>query len=169
VDALTAKASHAIDNTTNAAVQAVTGRLVSAREVSSDAYARPAYLHTARRAERRAGPRTLAALHTRASRQTSDQEQPHVPSPARRTTSGRPLADGSYAPQREAKRPPSEQITFLTVADVAGIMRVSTMTVSRLVSSGHLPAVRVGRHFRVPQASVYAYLREWDPAHVDGR
>ena len=38
---------------------------------------------------------------------------------------------------------------FLTVAEVAEIMRVSKMTVYRLVHSGELPAVRVGRSFRV--------------------
>ena len=39
--------------------------------------------------------------------------------------------------------------TFLTVAEVADIMRVSKMTVYRLVHAGDLPAVRVGRSFRV--------------------
>jgi excisionase family DNA binding protein len=34
---------------------------------------------------------------------------------------------------------------FLTVAEVAGMMRVSKMTVYRLVHNGELPAVRVGR------------------------
>ncbi len=38
---------------------------------------------------------------------------------------------------------------FLTVAEVATVMRVSKMTVYRLVHNGELPAVRVGRSFRV--------------------
>jgi excisionase family DNA binding protein len=38
---------------------------------------------------------------------------------------------------------------FLTVAEVAQRMRVSKMTVYRLVHSGELPAVRFGRSFRV--------------------
>ncbi|WP_344033721.1 helix-turn-helix domain-containing protein, partial [Mycolicibacterium alvei] len=33
---------------------------------------------------------------------------------------------------------------FLTVAEVASLMRVSKMTVYRLVHNGELPAVRVG-------------------------
>jgi excisionase family DNA binding protein len=37
-------------------------------------------------------------------------------------------------------------------------MRVSKMTVYRLVHSGELPAVRVGRSFRVPEKAVHAYL-----------
>jgi excisionase family DNA binding protein len=49
---------------------------------------------------------------------------------------------------------------FLTVAEVASMMRVSKMTVYRLVHSGELPAVRVGRSFRVPEAAVDDYLRK---------
>lgn len=47
---------------------------------------------------------------------------------------------------------------FLTVAEVAEIMRVSKMTVYRLVHSGELPAVRVGRSFRVSETAVSEYL-----------
>lgn len=50
-------------------------------------------------------------------------------------------------------------VRFLTVAEVAEIMRVSKMTVYRLVHNGELPAVRVGRSFRVPEAAVDTYLR----------
>jgi excisionase family DNA binding protein len=42
---------------------------------------------------------------------------------------------------------------------VAQVMRVSRMTVYRLVHSGELPAVRVGRSFRVPERTVHEYLR----------
>ncbi len=51
------------------------------------------------------------------------------------------------------------QVRFLTVAEVAEIMRVSRMTVYRLVHNAELPAVRVGRSFRVPEAAVEQYLR----------
>jgi excisionase family DNA binding protein len=50
-------------------------------------------------------------------------------------------------------------VQFLTVAEVAEIMRVSKMTVYRLVHSGELPAVRVGKSFRVPEQSVREYLQ----------
>ena len=43
---------------------------------------------------------------------------------------------------------------FLTVAEIAQRMRVSKMTVYRLVHSGELPAVRFGRSFRVQRAAV---------------
>ena len=50
--------------------------------------------------------------------------------------------------------------SFLTVAEVAALMRVSKMTVYRLVHAGDLPAVRVGRSFRVPDEAVKRYLRD---------
>ncbi|MGD9958457.1 MAG: helix-turn-helix domain-containing protein [Nocardioides sp.] len=49
---------------------------------------------------------------------------------------------------------------FLTVAEVATTMRVSKMTVYRLLHSGELPAVRVGRSFRVVESDVNEYLRK---------
>jgi excisionase family DNA binding protein len=57
--------------------------------------------------------------------------------------------------ERPAQRP---AVSFLTVAEVAAIMRVSKMTVYRLVHGGELAAVRVGRSFRVPEPAVRAYL-----------
>ena len=50
-------------------------------------------------------------------------------------------------------------VRFLTVAEVAAMMRVSKMTVYRLVHGGELPAARVGRSFRVSEADVNEYLR----------
>ena len=52
------------------------------------------------------------------------------------------------------------EVRFLTVAEVASLMRVSKMTVYRLVHHGELPAVRVGRSFRVPEQAVHDYLRD---------
>ena len=51
-------------------------------------------------------------------------------------------------------------VRFLTVAEVATIMRVSKMTVYRLVHSGELEAIRVGRSLRVPEQAVNQYLRD---------
>ncbi|UFU05832.1 helix-turn-helix domain-containing protein [Ruania halotolerans] len=47
---------------------------------------------------------------------------------------------------------------FLTVAEVAEMARVSRMTVYRMVHSGELPAIRVGKSYRVPQAAVEEML-----------
>ncbi len=56
--------------------------------------------------------------------------------------------------------PALSDVKFLTVAEVAGVMRVSKMTVYRMVHAGELPAVRVGRSFRVPEKAVHDYLRD---------
>ena len=55
--------------------------------------------------------------------------------------------------------PALAEVKFLTVAEVATVMRVSKMTVYRMVHAGELPAVRVGRSFRVPEKAVHDYLR----------
>ena len=61
--------------------------------------------------------------------------------------SGRDSASGKHAlNEASPDQPPRAQ--FLTVAEVASLMRVSKMTVYRLVHNGELPAVRVGRSFR---------------------
>lgn len=66
------------------------------------------------------------------------------------TRRGRPVA--------VPRDPALAEMRFLTVAEVAEVMRVSRMTVYRLVHSGELPAVRVGRSFRVPERAVHEYL-----------
>jgi excisionase family DNA binding protein len=47
---------------------------------------------------------------------------------------------------------------FLTVAEVATLMRVSTMTVYRLIKAGDLAAVRVGKSYRIQEDDVDRYL-----------
>ena len=59
---------------------------------------------------------------------------------------------GSTGPRRLAEE------RFLTVAEVASLMRVSKMTVYRLVHDGAIASVRVGRSFRVPEQAVHDYL-----------
>jgi excisionase family DNA binding protein len=49
---------------------------------------------------------------------------------------------------------------FRTVSEVAAVLRVSNMTVYRLINSGDLPAVRIGRSFRLPAADVDRYVAE---------
>lgn len=53
---------------------------------------------------------------------------------------------------------PSQRTAFLTVAEVATMLRVSRMTVYRWVHAGDLPAVRFGRSFRVPQRAVEVFM-----------
>ncbi|WP_026425832.1 helix-turn-helix domain-containing protein [Actinokineospora inagensis] len=63
------------------------------------------------------------------------------------------------ASKRDLDPPGLPQVQFLTVAEVAALMRVSKMTVYRLVHGGELPAVRVGKSFRVPEKAVHDYLQ----------
>ncbi len=50
-------------------------------------------------------------------------------------------------------------VRFLTVAEVADMMRVSNMTVYRMVHAGELPAIRFGRSFRIPETAVEALIQ----------
>ena len=47
---------------------------------------------------------------------------------------------------------------YLTVREVASTLRVSNMTVYRLINAGELPAVRVGKSFRLREDDVDRYL-----------
>jgi excisionase family DNA binding protein len=49
-------------------------------------------------------------------------------------------------------------VGFLTVAEVAGALRVSKMSVYRLVHSGAMEALRIGGAIRVPEAALADYL-----------
>jgi excisionase family DNA binding protein len=49
---------------------------------------------------------------------------------------------------------------FLTVAEVARVLRISNMTVYRLISAGQLPAVRVGKSYRLREEDVDRYLAD---------
>ncbi|MGH9150367.1 MAG: helix-turn-helix domain-containing protein [Acidimicrobiales bacterium] len=51
-----------------------------------------------------------------------------------------------------------EPADFLTVAEVAKRLRVSTMTVYRLINAGDLPAARIGRSYRLAADDVDRYL-----------
>lgn len=68
---------------------------------------------------------------------------------ARESAGGRAVRDAGS---------PDSRAQFLTVAEVAALMRVSKMTVYRLVHNGKLPAVRVGRSFRVHAKAVHDLL-----------
>jgi len=51
-----------------------------------------------------------------------------------------------------------QRARFLTVAEVAEMMRVSTMTVYRLIKSGDLHAVRIGKSYRLAEDEVDRFL-----------
>ncbi len=79
------------------------------------------------------------------------------------TSTNGPSARDSVSAKRDAGNSgatdqPVAKTQFLTVAEVAALMRVSKMTVYRLVHNGELPAVRVGRSFRVHAKAVHDLL-----------
>lgn len=49
---------------------------------------------------------------------------------------------------------------LLTVGEVAALMRVSNMTVYRLIKAGQLAAIRVGKNYRIRESDVGSYLSE---------
>ncbi|MGV8850141.1 MAG: helix-turn-helix domain-containing protein [Propionibacteriaceae bacterium] len=54
--------------------------------------------------------------------------------------------------------PTGATLNLRTVAEVATQLRVSKMSVYRLIHAGDLEAVRFGRSFRVPQSAVDRFL-----------
>jgi excisionase family DNA binding protein len=57
-------------------------------------------------------------------------------------------------------RSPYSGDRLLTVAEVASVMRVSNMTVYRLIKSGELGALRVGKNYRIRSSDVDRYLTD---------
>ena len=66
------------------------------------------------------------------------------------------------------KRRPFVGDRLLTVGEVAATMRVSNMTVYRLIKSGELPALRVGKNYRLRQSDVERFLDERSVRTKDG-
>ena len=54
---------------------------------------------------------------------------------------------------------------LLTVAEIAAQMRVSKMTVYRLIQSGALEGIRFGRSYRVQEKAMQQYLESVNPGH----
>jgi excisionase family DNA binding protein len=53
---------------------------------------------------------------------------------------------------------PDGSSEFVTVAEVARHLRVSNMTVYRLINAGDLPALRIGKSYRLREEDVDRYL-----------
>jgi len=61
---------------------------------------------------------------------------------------------------RVEKQRPFGGDRLLTAGEVAAILRISNMTVYRLIKSGQLAAVRVGKNYRIRESDVDGYLSE---------
>lgn len=57
-----------------------------------------------------------------------------------------------------ARTPSPSGPRFLTAAEAAERIRVSKMTVYRLIKAGKLPAVQIGKAYRVREDDLEAYL-----------
>ena len=51
-------------------------------------------------------------------------------------------------------------VRFLTVYELALMMRISKMSAYRLVRTGELESIRVGRSYRIPEQAVITYMRD---------
>jgi excisionase family DNA binding protein len=58
------------------------------------------------------------------------------------------------------KKEPFTEARLLTVNEVADLLRVSRMTVYRLIKTGEMSAFRVGRGYRLREDDIDSYLTE---------
>lgn len=58
------------------------------------------------------------------------------------------------------RKEPFTEARLLTVNEVADLLRVSRMTVYRLIKNGEMPALRVGRNYRLREEDIHDYLTE---------
>ena len=84
-----------------------------------------------------------------------------------RLTHPQPRPDGGIAGPGSSRRIPGTvrrepftEARLLTVNEVADLLRVSRMTVYRLIRQGDIAALRVGRNYRLREEDVHSYLNE---------
>ena len=58
------------------------------------------------------------------------------------------------------RKEPFTEARLLTVNEVADLLRVSRMTVYRLIKTGEMSAFRVGRGYRLREEDIDSYLTE---------
>lgn len=68
------------------------------------------------------------------------------------------LDDGVVCRDFSGEPSSPRETRFITVAEVATIMRISKMTAYRMIGAGVLPAIKVGRSYRVPEEAVRYYI-----------
>jgi excisionase family DNA binding protein len=71
-------------------------------------------------------------------------------------------------PKEPAKLEPSEPIVGLTVDQVAARLQLNRMTVIRLLQSGKLVGIKVGRPWRVHPAAIDQYLMQGQRTEIPG-
>jgi excisionase family DNA binding protein len=61
---------------------------------------------------------------------------------------------------------------FLTVSEVAATLRVSDMTIYRLITNGEIRALKIGRSYRIPAEALDEWLADrsnWEQGPVRKR
>ena len=81
----------------------------------------------------------------------------NVPAARRRVDPADPTAAAGPVDSTDS---PDDSLDLLTVSEVAAMLRLSKMTIYRLMDRGSLPALRVGRSFRIPRGSVRSLVEE---------
>lgn len=61
---------------------------------------------------------------------------------------------------QSSQKPLIEDPQFMTVAEVAKLLRVTGQTVCKMIHEGKLSAKRFGRQFRIPQTCVAKIINE---------
>ena len=75
-------------------------------------------------------------------------------------TWGVSVAGGYPIESALVRREPFTEARLLTVNEVADLLRVSRMTVYRLIKTGDMSAFRVGRSYRLREEDIHSYLTE---------
>lgn len=60
-----------------------------------------------------------------------------------------------FVPVRDVPSPPSE---FITIPEVAARLRISQMSVRRMIARGELAGVQIGRQWRIPAQAMATML-----------
>ena len=60
---------------------------------------------------------------------------------------------------KQSLRGSTTEVEVLTLGEVAGYLRLSTKTVSRMARAGELPAFKAGNHWRVRRAELEDWIK----------
>lgn len=83
-----------------------------------------------------------------------------APDLAAAVTAGRLTLTAAYrnTRARTCAEPGLDTLSYVTAGEMAGLLRVSPMTVYRLIASGHLDAIKAGSSWRIPAPAARRYL-----------
>jgi excisionase family DNA binding protein len=62
-----------------------------------------------------------------------------------------------------------KQNEFLTIDELAGMLKISTRTIRRILKRGDLPAIRIGRQLRFNREAVNEWLKTQSIEQLEGQ